>query len=55
MRQLGLKPSDTELEDIMNEIDSDHSGTIDFNGNTSPPSLQTFVSHYNSSIQNSPQ
>ncbi len=32
MRQLGLKPSDTELEDIMNEIDSDHSGTIDFNG-----------------------
>lgn len=41
MRQLGLKPSDTELEDIMNEIDSDHSGTIDFNGiphpqNTNP-------------------
>lgn len=32
MRQLGLKPSETELEDIMNEIDSDHSGTIDFNG-----------------------
>lgn len=31
MRQLGLKPSETELEDIMNEIDSDHSGTIDFN------------------------
>ncbi|KAL2055281.1 hypothetical protein ABVK25_004619 [Lepraria finkii] len=30
MRSLGLKPSETELQDIMNEIDSDHSGTISF-------------------------
>ncbi|KAG8530281.1 uncharacterized protein KY384_004783 [Bacidia gigantensis] len=30
MRQLGLKPSDTELEDLMNEIDTDRSGTISF-------------------------
>ena len=33
MRQLGLKPSDTELEDLMNEIDTDRSGTISFEGN----------------------
>lgn len=32
MRQLGLKPSDTELEDLMNEIDTDRSGTISFEG-----------------------
>jgi calmodulin len=32
MRSLGLKPSETELQDIMNEIDADHSGTIDFDG-----------------------
>ena len=34
MRQLGLKPSDTELEDLMNEIDTDRSGTISFEGIT---------------------
>ena len=32
MRQLGLKPSDTELDDLMNEIDTDRSGTISFEG-----------------------
>ncbi|KAL9125382.1 MAG: hypothetical protein Q9217_005405 [Psora testacea] len=30
MRSLGLKPSDTELQDLMNEIDVDRSGTISF-------------------------
>ena len=32
MESLGLKPSKTELEDIMNEIDVDQSGTISFDG-----------------------
>ena len=32
MRALGLKPSDTELQDLMNEIDVDRSGTINFEG-----------------------
>ena len=36
MRQLGLKPSDTELEDLMNEIDTDRSGTISFEGTPRP-------------------
>ena len=32
MESLGLKPSKTELQDIMNEIDVDQSGTISFDG-----------------------
>jgi len=32
MRSLGLTPSETELQDLMNEIDSDRSGTISFDG-----------------------
>ena len=32
MESLGLKPSQTELQDIMNEIDVDQSGTISFDG-----------------------
>lgn len=32
MESLGLKPSKTELGDIMNEIDVDQSGTISFDG-----------------------
>lgn len=32
MESLGLKPSKTELQDIMNEIDVDQSGTISFEG-----------------------
>ncbi|KAL9099572.1 MAG: hypothetical protein Q9163_004952, partial [Psora crenata] len=30
MRSLGLRPSETELQDLMNEIDVDRSGTISF-------------------------
>ena len=32
MRSLGQKPTDSELEDMVNEIDVDRSGTIDFSG-----------------------
>lgn len=31
MRSLGLKPTDGELQDMLHEVDSDHSGTIDIN------------------------
>ncbi|KAJ0164890.1 Calmodulin [Colletotrichum tanaceti] len=31
MRSLGLNPSDTELNDMVNEVDADNNGTIDFN------------------------
>ncbi|KAF2206497.1 hypothetical protein CERZMDRAFT_115709 [Cercospora zeae-maydis SCOH1-5] len=31
MRSLGLKPTDGELQDMLHEVDSDNSGTIDIN------------------------
>jgi Ca2+-binding EF-hand superfamily protein len=35
MKSLGLAPSESELEDLMDEIDSDRSGTISFEGSPS--------------------
>lgn len=32
MRALGQNPTETELEDMVNELDTDHTGSIDFNG-----------------------
>jgi calmodulin len=32
MRSLGQDPSDSELKDMVNEVDTDKSGTIDFQG-----------------------
>lgn len=32
MKSLGLEPSETELKDMVNEVDADNNGTIDFNG-----------------------
>ena len=32
MRSLGLEPSETELQDIINEVDLDNTGSIDFDG-----------------------
>jgi len=43
MRSLGLEPSETELQDIINEVDLDNTGSIDFDGmcypNTTAASL----------------
>ncbi|KXT18482.1 hypothetical protein AC579_2260 [Pseudocercospora musae] len=32
MRSLGLKPTDQELQDMLQEVDADNSGSIDLNG-----------------------
>jgi calmodulin len=34
MRSLGQNPTESELQDIVNELDVDHTGTIDFDGDT---------------------
>jgi Ca2+-binding EF-hand superfamily protein len=44
MRSLGQTPSDSELQDMINDADTDNNGTIDFNGEplfliTPPPLL----------------
>jgi calmodulin len=35
MRSLGQNPSESELQDMINEVDADNNGTIDFPGMTS--------------------
>lgn len=32
MKSLGQNPTETEIEDMINEVDSDRNGTIDFDG-----------------------
>lgn len=39
MRSLGQNPSESELQDMINEVDADNNGTIDFPG--MPPLMQT--------------
>ena len=34
MRSLGQNPSESELQDMINEVDADNNGTIDFPGTT---------------------
>lgn len=40
MRSLGQNPSESELQDMINEVDADNNGTIDFPGKEGyvPPS-----------------
>lgn len=35
MRSLGQNPSESELQDMINEVDADNNGTIDFPGEDS--------------------
>lgn len=37
MRSLGQNPSESELQDMINEVDADNNGTIDFPGTEFPP------------------
>lgn len=32
MKSLGQNPTDSELQDMVNEVDTDQSGSIEFNG-----------------------
>lgn len=36
MRSLGQNPSESELQDMINEVDADNNGTIDFPGTGIP-------------------
>lgn len=40
MRSLGQNPSESELQDMINEVDADNNGTIDFPGTSSANSTQ---------------
>lgn len=37
MRSLGQNPSESELQDMINEVDADNNGTIDFPGKHNQP------------------
>ena len=39
MRSLGQNPSESELQDMINEVDADNNGTIDFPGTAFPLSI----------------
>jgi Ca2+-binding EF-hand superfamily protein len=45
MRSLGQNPSESELQDMINEVDADNNGTIDFPGRWIPTCLLTRVRH----------
>jgi Ca2+-binding EF-hand superfamily protein len=39
MRSLGQNPSESELQDMINEVDADNNGTIDFPGTSAVNSM----------------
>ena len=42
MRSLGQNPSESELQDMINEVDADNNGTIDFPGTDNSTRTLTF-------------
>lgn len=42
MRSLGQNPSESELQDMINEVDADNNGTIDFPGRDARPRNHSF-------------
>jgi calmodulin len=38
MKSLGLNPTDAELDDMINEVDIDRTGSVDLDGLRAPPS-----------------
>lgn len=40
MKSLGQNPTKTEIEDMVNEVDTDRNGSIDFDGTVPPPPLK---------------
>jgi len=45
MRSLGQNPSESELQDMINEVDADNNGTIDFPGQSSTWLNHTITLH----------
>lgn len=46
MRSLGQNPSESELQDMINEVDADNNGTIDFPGIAWLPMVSTESTPY---------
>lgn len=46
MRSLGQNPSESELQDMINEVDADNNGTIDFPGNDDHNHITNFSDVY---------
>lgn len=44
MRSLGQNPSESELQDMINEVDADNNGTIDFPGTSARDNLSVALS-----------
>ena len=45
MRSLGQNPSESELQDMINEVDADSNGTIDFPGSDATSSVPSVLVH----------
>lgn len=45
MRSLGQNPSESELQDMINEVDADNNGTIDFPGTSKNAVSSTLCYH----------
>lgn len=50
MRSLGQNPSESELQDMINEVDADNNGTIDFPGTSFVLNKNTPASCWNRAL-----